>query len=160
MYVNDLFKSTSGLDTVLNKLPVAKVAAFDSHAEEHNPTCLQNTRVELLHDISRWAKDPRAEATFWLNGMAGTGKSTISRTVAHSFSKGGQLGASFFFKRGEGNRGGISKFFTTIAAQLIQKVPALAPYVKNAIDADPTIFGKAIREQFEKFILEPLSKPL
>ncbi|RYP16410.1 hypothetical protein DL766_009126 [Monosporascus sp. MC13-8B] len=134
-------------------------AAFDSHAEEYNPTCLQDTRVELLHDISRWAKNPRAEAIFWLNGMAGTGKSTISRTVARSFSKGGQLGASFFFKRGEGDRGGISKFFTTIAAQLVKRVPALAPHVKNAIDADPAIFGKVIREQFEKLILEALSKP-
>ncbi|RYP56044.1 hypothetical protein DL770_010853 [Monosporascus sp. CRB-9-2] len=160
MYANDLFKSASGSGkTVLDKLPVAEGAAFDSHAEEHNPTCLQDTRVELLHDISRWVKNPRAEAIFWLNGMAGTGKSTISRTVAHSFSKVGQLGASFFFKRGEGDRGGTSKFFTTIAAQLVKRMPALAPYVKNAIDADPAIFGKAMREQFEKLILEPLSKP-
>ncbi|RYO82674.1 hypothetical protein DL764_009575 [Monosporascus ibericus] len=143
--------------TVLDKLPVAEGAAFDSHAEEHNPTCLQDTRVELLHDISRWAENPRAEGVFWLNGRAGTGKSTISRTVAHSFSKGGQLGASFFFKRGEGDRGGASKFFTTMAAQLVKTAPDLAPHVKNAIDADPAIFGKTMREQFEKLIFEPLS---
>ncbi|RYP54983.1 hypothetical protein DL768_000299 [Monosporascus sp. mg162] len=160
MYANDLFKSASGSSkTVLDKFPVVEGAAFDSHAEEHNPICLQDTRVELLHDISRWVKNPQTEAIFWLNGMAGTGKSTISRTVAHSFSTSGQLGASFFFKRGEGDRGGISKFFTTIAAQLVKRVPALAPYVKNAIDADPAIFGKAMREQFEKLILEPVSKP-
>ncbi|RYP78020.1 hypothetical protein DL770_006952 [Monosporascus sp. CRB-9-2] len=143
----------------LNELKVAEGAAFDSHAEEHNPTCHPDTRVDLLREISKWVQNPQAEAIFWLNGMAGTGKSTISRTVAHSFSKDGQLGASFFFKRGEGDRGGTSKFFTTIAAQLVKRVPALAPHVKNAIDADPAIFGKAMREQFEKLILEPLSKP-
>ncbi|RYP68781.1 hypothetical protein DL770_008391 [Monosporascus sp. CRB-9-2] len=145
--------------TRLNELKVAEGATFDSHAEKHNPTCYPGTRVDLLREISKWVQNPQAQAIFWLNGMAGTGKLTILRTVAHSFFKGGQLGASFFFKRGESDRGGTSKFFTTIAAQLIEKVPALAPYVKNAIDADPAIFGKAIREQFEKLILEPLSKP-
>ncbi|RYO88586.1 hypothetical protein DL762_000289 [Monosporascus cannonballus] len=167
MYANDLSQSTNGSGNLLdmdqkirlNGLKVAEGAAFDSHAEEHNPTCHPDTRVDLLREISKWVKNPQAEAIFWLNGMAGTGKSTISRTVAHSFSKGGQLGASFFFKRGEGDRKGISKLFTTIAAQLVERLPALTPYVKNAIDADPAIFEKVMREQFEKLILEPLSKP-
>jgi hypothetical protein len=34
----------------------------------------------------------------------------------------------------------------------------LAPYIRDAINANPAISGKAIREQFEKLILEPLSK--
>lgn len=89
--------------TVLARLEneVVKDASYDSRAEEHNPTCLQDTRVELLQQIAEWAHDPGAEAVFWLNGMAGTGKSTISRTVAHAFAGAGHLGASFFFKRGE-----------------------------------------------------------
>ncbi|KAI3326415.1 vegetative incompatibility protein HET-E-1 [Xylariaceae sp. AK1471] len=143
---------------ILGKLPIAAGAAFDSHAEEHNPTCLPNTRVGLLREISEWAEDPKAKAVFWLNGMAGTGKSTISRTLARSFSERGQLGASFFFKRGEGDRGGVSKLFTTITAQLIERQPALAIHVKNIIDVDPRIFEKALPEQFKKLILEPISK--
>ncbi|WDK08881.1 vegetative incompatibility protein HET-E-1 [Colletotrichum graminicola] len=42
-------------------------ASFDSHAEKHNPTCLPNTRVELLKELDRWTNDPSAEAVFWLN---------------------------------------------------------------------------------------------
>jgi hypothetical protein len=95
---------------------------------------------------------------FWLNGMAGTGKSTISRTVAWALSERGQLGASFFFKRGDGDRGKIDKFFTTIAAQLVTKEPAVAVHIKNAIDSDRTVVRKVMREQFEKLVLEPLSK--
>ncbi|KAK3192426.1 hypothetical protein K4F52_001639 [Lecanicillium sp. MT-2017a] len=142
---------------VLDRLPVAEGAFFDSHAEEHNPTCLPTTRVELLQQISEWADSPRPEAVFWLNGMAGTGKSTMSRTVAQSFAKAGQLGSSFFFKRGEGDRGSLSKFFTTIAADLVVREPAVAPHIKTVIDTNPAIITKNAREQFDKLILQPLS---
>jgi len=90
--------------------------------------------------------------------MAGTGKSTISRTVAQSFAYGCKLGASFFFKRGEGDRGNARRFFTTITAQLVVKLPALMPYVRDAIEADPSISEKSMTEQFEKLIFQPLSK--
>ncbi|KAI2631854.1 vegetative incompatibility protein HET-E-1 [Hypoxylon sp. NC1633] len=143
---------------VLSRLPIADGASYDSYAEEHNPTCYEGTRAELLHQISDWAEGTEAKAVLWLNGVAGTGKSTISRTVAKSFSEKNQLGASFFFKRGEGDRGGASKFFTTIAAQLIQREPALAPHVQSTIDADPGIFGKRMLTQFEELIWKPWSQ--
>lgn len=144
--------------TVLNTLPIAEGASFDSRDEEHNPTCLPETRVSLLSHISKWADDPHAADIFWLNGVAGVGKSTISRTIARNFSQSGYLGASFFFKRGEADRGNLSKFFTTIASQLVRIEPSLAPHIKEAIDDDPMIFGKASREQFEKLIMRPLSE--
>jgi hypothetical protein len=140
----------------LANLPIAKDATFDSHADEHEARCHPDTRVDLLREITKWAEDPHGECIFWLNGMAGTGKSTISRTVAQSFADRQELGASFFFKRGERDRGTAALFFTTIAAQLISKESALAPYVRNAVDSDPAISGKAMKEQFEKLILLPL----
>jgi hypothetical protein len=88
--------------------------------------------------------------------MAGTGKSTISRTIAQCLKEKNQLGASFFFKHGEGDRGSAKKFFTTICAQLLLQVPALIRRVETALDADPYISGKSINEQFAKLILEPL----
>ena len=90
--------------------------------------------------------------------MAGTGKSTISRTVARSLLDQGLLGASFFFKRGWGDRGNASRFFTTIAAQLVVRMPRLVPNVVKALDSDPAISDKAMKEQFEKLVLQPLSE--
>lgn len=141
----------------VDKLPVALGASFDSSAEAENPTCLSDTRVELLDQIMGWANSSHAASIFWLNGMAGTGKSTISRTIARSFADTGHLGASFFFKRGEGDRGSAAKLFTTIAAQLATKQPAIAPYIKNVVDADPTITDRGLKDQFDKLILQPLS---
>ena len=101
-------------------LPYVEAAAFDSHVDELDARCHPGTREDLLHRIREWAQDPQGKCIFWLNGMAGTGKSTISRTVAQSFAEDGQLGASFFFKRGEGERGNASRFFTTITLHLVR----------------------------------------
>ncbi|KAH7202847.1 hypothetical protein BKA60DRAFT_499219, partial [Fusarium oxysporum] len=144
--------------TTLNQLPLAHGASFDSKAEEHNSRCLPDTRQELLEDIDSWIDDPKSKTIFWLNGKAGTGKSTISRTVAWSRSKQGDLGASFFFKRGEVDRGNLAKFVPTVARRLAWSTPAVAPFIKSAVNADPAIADKAVREQFEKLVREPLSK--
>ncbi|KAI9779021.1 MAG: hypothetical protein M1816_003781 [Peltula sp. TS41687] len=142
----------------LAKLPIAKGASFDSHMEEHNARCLADTRVELQGHITKWAEDMRGKPIFWMNGMAGTGKSTIARTIAQSFATKGQLGASFFFKRGEGDRGHATRFFTTIATDLTAHIPDLIPSLWKAIESDPAISERALREQFEKLILQPLSE--
>lgn len=140
----------------LASLPTAKGASFDSHAEEHNARCLPNTRTELLDEITEWAKNKDSKPMFWLSGMAGTGKSTIARTIAQSFARQNQLGASFFFKKREGERGNASRFFTTIATDLVACEPGILPGIKSALDADPAISERALKDQFEKLIMQPL----
>ncbi|CAN9164932.1 unnamed protein product [Alternaria alternata] len=137
-------------------LPIAVGASFDSHNEEHSARCLPNTRTELLDEITTWANNKDGKSIFWLSGMAGTGKSTIARTVAQSFASRGQLGASFFFKKGEGERGNASRFFTTIATDLVACEPGMLAGIRKTLDEDSTISHKALKDQFEKLILQPL----
>ena len=134
------------------RLPVAKRVTFDSHIEEHSSKCLADTRVELQRQITEWAKDVNGKAIFWLNGMAGIGKSTIARTVARSFADKGHFGASFFFKKGEGDRGTASRFFSTLATDLMAHIPDLISGITNT---DPGISEKTLKDQFEKLILQP-----
>ncbi|KAK2809062.1 hypothetical protein FQN50_004115 [Emmonsiellopsis sp. PD_5] len=147
---------STALATILSQLPSADGASFDSHANEHDPRCHPETRTDLLQQILVWARDPQSEAIFWLNGMAGTGKSTVSRTIARTLSQDSTLGASFFFKRGEGDRGHAARFFATIATQLVAKLPPLLESIKKVVDTDPGVSKKTLTEQFEKLILEPL----
>ncbi|KAJ3498470.1 hypothetical protein NLG97_g1097 [Lecanicillium saksenae] len=158
--IQDLHESVRDVHqmAVLDRLPIAKGASFDSNADEHSSICLPSTRVELLEEVQNWADDSSAETIFWLNGMAGTGKSTISRTVAQSFASKGRLGASFFFKRGEADRGNIAKFFPTLAADLVHRIPATAKYVKDALEADSLISTRQTREQFDQLFLKTLSR--
>ncbi|KAH8701383.1 hypothetical protein GQ44DRAFT_54930 [Phaeosphaeriaceae sp. PMI808] len=140
----------------LAKLPVATGASFNSHNEEHNARCLPNTRTELLDEITTWANTKHSKSIFWLSGMAGTGKSTIARTIAQLFVSRGQLGASFFFKKGEGERGNASRFFTTIATDLVAHEPGMLPGIRKALNEDSAIANKTLKDQFEKLILQPL----
>ena len=143
-------------------LPYVKGATFDPYNQDH-PTCHSETRTGLLWQIQDWAQRPYSKRIFWLNGMAGTGKSTISWTIAKWLTEQSKLGvidlgASFFFKRGGGDRGNASRFFPTIARGLASKVPGLDILVTEVVTSDPSIFDKALGEQFDKLIYQPLQK--
>jgi hypothetical protein len=90
--------------------------------------------------------------------MAGTGKSTIARTVADMFYTRKRLAASFFFSRGGGDVGSAGKFFTTVARQLGHISPALHRHICVAITEQKEIAGQALRDQWNQLILQPLSK--
>jgi len=155
---DEIDKATDrSLQRYLPRLPTATGASYDSHDEEHNARCLPNTRTALLETIAEWANSKDSKSIFWLSGMAGTGKSTIARTAARSFAEADQLGANFFFKRGEGERGNASRFFSTIAADLVAREPGTLPGIRKALDQDSSLSQRALKDQFEKLILHPLS---
>ncbi|KAK6499548.1 hypothetical protein TWF506_004177 [Arthrobotrys conoides] len=139
------------------KLPRAEEAAYGSAADQYEPECLQGTRTDLLEQITQWVENPSGKCIFWMSGMAGTGKSTISRTVARSLQARHQLGASFFFRRGEADRSTGRLFFTTIACQLANQLTDLGSSIVKAVEDDPGISSKNFAEQFDKLIFRPLA---
>ncbi|KAJ9650561.1 hypothetical protein H2198_010140 [Neophaeococcomyces mojaviensis] len=135
-------------------------ALFNAYGRNHH-ACHTATRRELLEEIKKWTEHPTGKSIFWLNGMAGTGKSTIAYTIAEWLSQQGpsaraSLGASFFFQRGEGGRASTALFFPTIVHQLRRKITGLDLLVEQAIDNDPDICSKSIGEQFDKLLWKPL----
>jgi hypothetical protein len=115
------------------KLRTAGEATHNLSAEGELPRCLPDTRTDLLKQIAGWAGDPTGKRIFWLCARAGTGKSTISRTVAHDDNL---LGASFFFKRGRAETSHAKIFFPTIARKLADFFPAIAPGIAASLDQD------------------------
>lgn len=155
--VDQILDGIRGIDQKIDlaKLPIAEGANFDSEMNEAHE-CLEGTRVELLDEIMDWVDDPQGKTIFWLSGVAGTGKSTISRTVARKLQERELLGASFFFKRGEGDRGKALRFITTIAMQFMVALRQLRTKIATVIDDDLTITSKSLKEQFDNLLLRPL----
>jgi hypothetical protein len=139
-------------------LPSAVEAPFNAYQRQHEPICLENTRVDLLREIYDWADGPNKSCIFWLNGLAGTGKSTVARTVARKYDEKRCLGASFFFVRGGGDVGRAEKFVTTIATQLACSVPALHQHICDAVVDRSDIASQSLRDQWHHLVLGPLSK--
>jgi hypothetical protein len=143
---------------LLKTLPTAADAPFNAIQRQHSPTCLPDTRVDLLHDIYDWVDGKDRPCIFWLNGLAGTGKSTISQTVASKYSKEGTLGASFFFSKDGGDVRHAGKFVTSIAVQLANNIPALKRSICDAITEHSDISSRSLRDQWHRLVLGPLSK--
>ncbi|KAI7081261.1 hypothetical protein KC356_g9235 [Hortaea werneckii] len=139
--LKDIHDLTTSLSRVHDKLDLAKLtyvkdATYDSAVDSELAICLPGTRTELLNDVDKWAKDVGGERIFWLCGKAGTGKSTIARTVARNLDDNGLLGASFFFKRGHADRSHAKLVFPTIARQLTDRFHEVARSVAAALDRD------------------------
>ncbi|KAK5718094.1 hypothetical protein LTR17_015882 [Elasticomyces elasticus] len=146
---------TTKLETLLDKLPTCHSAAFNSRENEHEPTCLAGTRVETLQHITQWADSIDDRYIYWLSGIAGTGKSTIARTIAREYDKRGMLGGSFFFA--QGGRA-ADTLITTLAAQMASKLPSARQHICQAILDDKEIAHQALRDQWDKLIVKPLTK--
>jgi hypothetical protein len=150
--------SRLGLEDPLRYLPYAKDAPFNALAKQHEPECLDNTRVDLLREIHSWADGRDERCIFWLSGLAGTGKSTIARTVARSYYDRKRIAASFFFSRGGGDVGHAGRFVTSLAVQLAYCIPASRQHICNAVAERSDIVHQSLRDQWYYLVLGPLSK--
>ncbi|KAL4735752.1 hypothetical protein BDV11DRAFT_208208 [Aspergillus similis] len=120
----------------LGNLKIVEGAAYNSFENKHRE-CLPKTRTEILRG-------------------AGTGKSTISRTIGRQLDNKKLLAASFFFKRGEEGRNNSKWLFSTIARHMAITIPELGPEIQKAVEIDPYISDKVPAEQFNKLLLQPL----
>ncbi|KAK2765806.1 g-protein beta wd-40 repeats containing [Colletotrichum kahawae] len=139
-------------------LPVVLEARYDSRDYQDSPRCERGTRVRIQETIYSWADDDFGEPFFWLVGPAGTGKSTVARTITDSWAEQKRLAAGYFFKRGEKGRNDTSRFFATIAVQLADTIPYFQQHLRRSIHSLGTdeIGERGLETQFDKLILSPL----
>ena len=138
-------------------MPHAIEAPFNAYARQHEPLCLPGTRTALLEEIYSWADAQDERCLYWLNGFAGTGKSTIARTVARRLDDRNSLGASFFFSKGGGDVSHAGKFATSIAFQLASHVPGIRQHICEVVTKFPNIASLSLRDQWHRLVLRPLS---
>ena len=104
-----------------------------------------------------WAKTSQGQNVYWLNGLAGTGKSTIAQSFSEMVAGEGILGASFFCSRDYLDRKELKKIFPTLAYQLACHYPHFQSHIIRTIKADPTIAHTSLISQLEHLLIDPLS---
>jgi hypothetical protein len=93
---------------------------------------------------------------FWLNGLAGIGKSTVAQTIAEQCDQQGHLGANFFFSRQDDERSNPHRVFSTIAYQLAGSSPSFRTAIALAAEANKDPADTTIAIQLRDFIITPL----
>ena len=139
--------------SVLNSCRRARGAGYQ-HGNRRG--CLRGTREAVLNDIESWTKDFSESPVFWLNGLAGTGKSTIAQTVAERVFADGVLGASFFCSRDFEDRSDLHFIFPTLAFQLAHKYPDFRDHLVSLLQSNPDVVDESLYNQMERLIVEPL----
>jgi GTPase SAR1 family protein len=122
-------------------------------------SCLPGTREEILEALREWADDPKSKPVYWLNGHAGSGKSTIAQSFAEWLFAYNKLGGSFFCSRDSEKRSVITAIFNTLAYQLATGTNPAAPKFKKsvlqALDANPKIASLSLKNQLEELLVKP-----
>ena len=118
--------------------------------------CLKGTRENVLNEVELWAEDFDKSHIFWLNGLAGTGKSAIAQTISERMFADGCLGASFFCSRGFEDRNSLQYIFPTLAFQLAHKYPDFRSSLIPLLQSNPDILHESLQDQMQRFLVDPL----
>ncbi|KAE9393731.1 hypothetical protein BT96DRAFT_887034 [Gymnopus androsaceus JB14] len=155
-FSNNIHNNNHGVDQgLLTKLNPVQDASFKS---EHHSPCLEGTRTGMLETLMEWAKNPHSQPIFWLNGIAGTGKSTIAQSFCESLEKHNLLGGSFFCSRELEDLREVRRIIPTLVYFLAQQFEPYSDQIKAILDADPTLPFQGIKRQLDSLFLHPLQE--
>ncbi|KIJ50176.1 hypothetical protein M422DRAFT_160058, partial [Sphaerobolus stellatus SS14] len=134
-------------DQVLSKLqPV-------SMDEYNRRPCIPNTRLNVIKSITDWIADDSRErkTVLWLYGLAGSGKSTLSTTVAQTMRDLQRLGAFFYFDRSKSEKDAAS-LIRTLAYQLALANTHIGDKLTTIVENNPNIVSMPFEFQFSTLL--------
>lgn len=118
--------------------------------------CTEKTREKILEDLKDWVTDLKGANVYWINGMAGTGKTTILYSLCTWLEENKRLGGNFFCSRMSSLCRDVTNVVPSLAYQLAQYSPAFRTVLCKILEARPEISKLDIRWQFEGLVQEPM----
>ncbi|KAF8800342.1 hypothetical protein BYT27DRAFT_7148666, partial [Phlegmacium glaucopus] len=106
-----------------------------------------------------WASDNTTTKVYWLNGMAGTGKTTIAYSFSEILDEEESLGGTFFSSHLRVDTSDVRCIIPTICLQLAAKryLPSLSHLILDVVEANPDCKSWRIGKQFLNFLVKPLT---
>lgn len=127
-----------------------------NHESQEQP----ETRGDVIDAILKWADGGDDRPVCWLYGPAGSGKTTIARSIAEHYDVERRLAGSFFFSRESVERRDTSKVGTTIAYRLAINYHPIGEKLRQVLEDDPTIPTKPLKIQLNQLIFAPIRSSL
>ena len=107
-------------------MPRAQFVEYDVASPAPRNACTKNTRKALLDKLQVWANDETTTKLYWLNGMAGTGKTTIAYSFSEILHENGSLGGNFFCSHLWVDTSDVHCIIPTISLQSAHYLPSLS----------------------------------
>ncbi|CAE6368766.1 unnamed protein product, partial [Rhizoctonia solani] len=144
--------------SLIDRLPSVLSARYNSSEGEalKRGECTAGTRVREIAKLLGWVRNKAEGSVYWLNGMAGTGKTTIAYSVCAGLDSAHMLGASFFCSRLREECRNVNKIIPSIAYQLARFSRPFQYALCNALEKDPDAHGKVLQVQFDALIKDPI----
>ena len=144
-------------DSLSEKLsPRAKFAEYDAASPAPRNPCTENTRKEILNTLQVWASDNATTKVYWLNGMAGTGKTTIAYSFSEILKRKGSLCGTFFVSHLRVDTSDARCIIPTISLQLAKYLPSFGTLILDVVKNNPECSSWRIANQFVNFMVTPL----
>ncbi|KAJ7852115.1 hypothetical protein B0H13DRAFT_1643553 [Mycena leptocephala] len=124
--------------------------------DQSKSLCAPGTRVGIQSDIMEWLSPQPGtnERIFWITGIAGSGKSTLSATLVENLrEKHTPVAAQFFISRNIPETIDPAKIIPTIAVQLAEFPPAAAGIIHDVLQRG---FPPTRKKQVEELLLAPI----
>ncbi|KAG8780543.1 hypothetical protein FRC12_022873 [Ceratobasidium sp. 428] len=147
-------------DRRLDRLPNSPAAYYCSSdcASLGRGGCTENTRIDILQQLHDWAVNVASHKIYWLNGMAGTGKTTIAYSLCQELEKRRTLAASFFCSRQLPECRNVKHIAPSVSYQLCRFSTPFRYALSSVLEANPDVHNRPIKEQFEQLIVNPLNQ--
>jgi nucleoside-triphosphatase THEP1 len=110
----------------------------------------------ILATLWAWFEEHDGPKIYWMNGMAGTGKTTIAYTLCERLNAARQLGASFFCSRSLPDCRDARRIVPTIAYQLARFSRPFQAVLCQVLASEPDVGTYTISDQFETLLRKPL----
>ncbi|CUA70041.1 Kinesin-like protein KIF21A [Rhizoctonia solani] len=134
----------------------ARYNSAEADDEFKRQACASGTRVKILRDILDWSHNGANQKIYWLNGMAGTGKTTIAYSLCEMLHTERKLAASFFCSRMKEDCRMAKRIIPSIAYQLARfSLPFLA-VLAAVLEKDLDVHLSSLHVQFDELIVKPL----
>lgn len=141
----------------LRRLPRVEDALYSYAPLSHlrGPRTKQ-TRKDFIVQLVDWVGDQDRPAIAWLDGRAGTGKTTVAYSLAHILQSAGFLGGTFFCSRQIDDTLDVRKIFPTLALSFAGSSASFRDRLVQALQNKPDAGLGKLKEQFISLFQEPI----
>ncbi|CAE6529242.1 unnamed protein product [Rhizoctonia solani] len=151
---NNILKKAA-MDKLLKPLRPSKLALYSSDPKGVvRQYCTEGTRKQVFQDLDAWYAS--SSRLMWMNGMAGTGKTTIAYTYAKVLSDRQKPVACFFCFRTEPECRDVRRIVPTIVRQLAELSKAFRGQLCDSLKKNSALAGStSVSHQFEHLLEAP-----